>query len=86
MGETLFGLHAKKHEERPNQLCKHFAITLKDDWIDVKRLAALRNDLLHEALWHGARPGSTFGELGYSIPVRMRYLNRELISAFLEIR
>jgi hypothetical protein len=40
------------------------------------------NDPFHETLWHGGRPGSTFGEL----PLRMWVLNELLIGNFCNCR
>jgi hypothetical protein len=90
MGEQLHGLPAKTaHKHRARKLCAHFGFDvdnwIQNKWIDVDKMAELRNDLFHETLWHGARPSSTIGRLGYSIPARMSVLNETLIAKFLQL-
>ena len=88
MGERLFQLCAKKHEDRLRILCAHFSYDV-ENWIDIKGLVTLRNDLFHETLWHRARPSSTAGKLTekspYYMHVRMRIPIEMLIAKFLQI-
>lgn len=58
---------------------------IANKWIDMDKMAKLRNDLFHETLWHGGRPSSTIGRLGYSMPARMSVLNETLIAKFLQL-
>jgi hypothetical protein len=90
MGEQLHGLPTKTaHKHRARKLCAHFGFDvdnwIQTKWIDVDKMAELRNDLFHETLWHGGRPSSTIGRLGYSMPVRMSVLNETLIAKFLQL-
>lgn len=84
-GEELFALKCKGHADRIRALCAHFSVQIDPGWLDVKRMVQLRNDLFHESLWFGARPGSTIGELGYHMPTRMWVLNETLIGRFLDL-
>jgi hypothetical protein len=88
MGERLFRLRAKNHQDRVRVLCAHFSYNV-ENWIDVKELVRLRNDLFHETLWHQARPSSTVGKLTenrpYYMHARMVIPNEMLISKFLQI-
>ena len=89
MGQQLFGLSARTHKHRTRRLCEHFGLDvdnlIANKWIDVDKMAELRNDLFHETLWHGGRPSSTIGRLGYSMPARMSVLNETLITKFLQL-
>ncbi len=90
MGEELLQLPAKTpHKGRARALCAHFSCDvdkwIEPKWIDVDKMAKLRNDLFHETLWHGGRASSTIGDLPYHMPMRMRVLNEMLIAKFLRI-
>jgi len=88
MGQQLFSLRAKNHEDRVRVLCAHFSYNV-ENWIDVKELVRLRNDLFHETLWHQARPSSTVGEVTekppYYMHARMLIPIEMLIAKFLRI-
>lgn len=82
MGKELFGFHSKFHKDRPLELCEKFSIP-HQQFIDLTTMVTLRNDLFHETLWHGGRPGSSHGSLPYHLPMRMRMLNEAIIAAFM---
>ena len=90
MGEQLFQLSARTHKDRGRILCAHFFSDvgewIPEKWIDLDKMAELRNDLFHETLWHGARPSSSKGDWPYDMPTRMGVLNEMLIAKFLQIR
>jgi hypothetical protein len=90
MGEQLLGLPARTaHKHRARALCARFNLDvdhwIAEKWMDVDKMAELRNDLFHETLWHAGRPSSTIGRLGYSMPARMSVLNETLIAKFLQL-
>ncbi|MGH7984075.1 MAG: hypothetical protein ACREFF_13135 [Candidatus Udaeobacter sp.] len=88
MGEQLFCLRANGYENRLRVLCAHFSYDV-ENWIDVREMVRLRNDLFHETLWHGARPSSTAGKptegRPYYIFARMSTPIKTLIAKFLQI-
>ena len=86
MSETLFGLRSKGHGDRMAAMCSHFRLTWVHGVIDFKKMVELRNDLFHEALWVGERPGqSDLRSLGYSPGMRLWLLTKQLIRSFLKI-
>jgi hypothetical protein len=90
MAEMLFGLTLSNvdksikglHRRRLAALRDEFDL-LGDDFIDSEKLATLRNNLFHEVLWHGVRPGSARNRLDYHMPMRLAILNQQLIFALI---
>lgn len=85
MGKDLFKFKAKRHRDRPLELCDHFGIN-HSQIVDIGKIVELRNDLFHETLWHGGRPGHTIGNLGYCPGMKLWMLNEQLIGSFLQLK
>ena len=90
MAEMLFGLNAGNVDKSIKGLHKRRLAALRDkfdlpgdDFIDSDKLANLRNNLFHEVLWHGVRPGSARNRSEYHMPTRLVVLNQQLIFALL---
>lgn len=70
------------HGNRYNELRSVFG--LADDRIVFKAIKKLRNDLFHEALWAGTRPGeSGVSEAAWRCVEYLRRINQRLIPALL---
>lgn len=90
MAEQLFNLSVANVDKSVKGLHKKRLVALRgkfdlpgDDFIDAEKLANLRNNLFHEVLWHGVRPGSARNRLEYHIPTRLGVLNKQLIFALI---
>lgn len=68
------------HKNRLEGLCKHYNIKYELECID--RIYSLRNDLFHEALWHGGSPGLQKKQSdSHLVPKWLERLNSQLIVA-----
>ncbi len=69
------------HNERIERMSSHFGLRL-----NAKRtteFVTLRNDLLHEALWDHAQPGTAASIPSFIAPLDLRRLNQRLVLALL---
>jgi hypothetical protein len=73
-----------KYEKRIIKLCEFFGIPQEADVI--QEIVALRNDLVHEALWAGMQPTSGGTAAAFRRVYDLRRLNMRLIPAVLGYR
>ena len=77
----VYRLSSATHAERTNKMCQRFK--LYEDDATVKEIVSLRNELQHEALWRGGRPGSVLDADAHYLTKKLRCLNQRLIPALL---
>jgi hypothetical protein len=73
------------HEDRIRELCARLGVWCPPT-APVTELVAMRNELFHEAMWEGERPGYRIKEQTYRLAGDLRALNQRLISALLSGR
>jgi hypothetical protein len=82
---TAANLHlmpvVRKHEERIDGMCQAFGLMRNES--QVAEFVKLRNDLVHETLWDGGRPGTAVSGSAILAPVHLHSLNRRLVLAVL---
>jgi hypothetical protein len=83
MAEHLWKLTSVPHEERIRVLCQELSVQLNIKDMDPKKIAALRNNLFHETLWHGGQPGGA-GRQPFYFDIAMTDLNQRIILAIIE--
>jgi hypothetical protein len=76
VASRIHGVTAATHGERFEALAGKFGFFLDRPRID--RIVALRNELLHEALWVGTMPTFGGGEDGFYAPLWLRHINQRL--------
>jgi hypothetical protein len=72
------------HKERMATLCT--ALGLANDSDKLEAIVALRNELLHEALWDGRMPGEARGEVSFRAPYWLHKFSRRALLATLGLR
>jgi len=72
------------HERRLNELCQ--ACDLAEDPTVVTKLVALRNPLLHEALWDGGMPGTPQSDTSFHASYWLHRLSQRALLAVLGMK
>lgn len=72
------------HKERMSVLCT--ALGLVNDSDKLEAIVALRNELLHEALWDGRMPGEARGEISFRASYWVHKFSRRALLATLGLQ
>ena len=74
------------HKEIIPTVCHELGLGIPSDKSQVNLIVALRNDLIHEALWDGGMPGKVGNMRAYYSSIWLDHLSRRLLLALLGIR